>query len=74
MQAELYQIFAGLQAKNGNNIPDTPSLMKAISDGFMPVEFDANIKEADTAGDHGTKFRIRPENPVKLYVESTKPV
>ncbi len=50
----------------------TPRLMKAIADGLILVDFDAYIKDSGAVRDHGTKFRVRPENLGKLYVKSTK--
>ena len=43
------------------------SLMEAISGGLVLVDFDAYIKGNGTVRDHGTKFRVRPDNLKHLY-------
>lgn len=48
------------------------SLVNAIEDGLIAVDFDAYLQDTGATRDHGTKFRIKPENIGKLYGRSTK--
>lgn len=49
--------------------PDIVNLSKAIADGIFYVDFDARTKAArgSSIRNHGTKFRIKPENLEKVY-------
>ena len=46
--------------------------MKAIEEGLVHVDFDAYIKDSGAVRDHGTKFRIKPEDLGRLYDEREK--
>ena len=46
-------------------------LMSAIESGLIAIDFDARLKDTGAVRDHGTKFRIKPENIGKLYKHST---
>ncbi len=41
--------------------------MKAVESGLISVDFDAYIKPSGAVRDHGTKFRVHPENLARLY-------
>lgn len=52
--------------------PDIRNLSQAIADGVFLIDFDARTKGArgTTIRNHGTKFRIKPENLARVYTHT----
>ena len=46
--------------------------MSSLGSGLILVDFDAYLKENGAVRDHGTKFRVRPDNLSRLYQSSSQ--